>query len=122
MSTISELVVDAYGCSGPLNDPKKLEKKARAVLSAIGATVVESVHHQFQPHGLTLCLILKESHFVVSTWPEHEMAIVNIFLCNPEMDTMEVWKGIAEFLKPSDTNFHEIRHVLKPIVKKRKSA
>ena len=110
MSQIKELIVDAYGCESELSSPEALERAARAVLEAEGATVVKSIHHQFQPHGLTLCLILKESHFVVSTWPEFKMAIVNIFLCNESMSTMRVWTEFAKALKPKQTQIHEVKH------------
>ncbi len=110
MTLIRELIVDAYGCELELSETKRLEKAAREALEAEGATVVKSSHYKFQPHGLTLCLILKESHFIISTWPEYKMAIVNIFLCNDEMDTKRVWKAFSESLLPSQVRFHEVTH------------
>ncbi len=112
MATIQELIVDAYGCEADLSDTKKLEKVARQAVTAIGASIAEVTCYKFQPHGITLCLILKESHFVLSTWPEHGLAIVNIFLCNPEMDTMECWKYVEQALKPESCVFHKVKHTL----------
>ncbi|NBX69292.1 MAG: hypothetical protein EBR01_10070 [Proteobacteria bacterium] len=117
---IKELIIDAYGCELDLSEPKRIEKAARAALEAEGATVVVTSHYQFQPHGLTLCLILKESHFIISTWPEHKMAIINIFLCNDEMDTRRVWRAFSSCLRPSQETFHEVQHQIgsSPPVKK----
>lgn len=110
MSRIQELIVDAYGCTPDLSDAKVLEKAARAAVESVGAQVVEVAVHRFQPHGLTLCLILKESHFIISTWPEHHFAITNIFLCNPEMSTRAVWEAFKPSLRPTKEIFHVVRH------------
>lgn len=112
MSNIRELIVDAYGCELDLSDSKRIEKAARKALEAEGATVVKGTSYQFQPHGLTLCLILKESHFVISTWPEYKMAIVNIFLCNDAMDAKRVWDSFSKSLVPSQVRFHEVLHTV----------
>ena len=110
MSQINELIVDAYGCKLELSKPDIIERAAREALEAEGATIVKTTHHRFQPHGLTLCLILKESHFVISTWPEYKMAIVNIFLCNESMSPMRVWNQFSKALEPTQTQFHEVKH------------
>lgn len=110
MAQIQELIVDAYGCELELSDPERLEKAARLALEAEGATVVRTSHYKFQPHGLTLCLILKESHFIISTWPEYKMAIVNIFLCNEKMDTRRVWNAFSKSLMPGKVSFHSVVH------------
>lgn len=107
---IKELIIDAYGCELDLSEPQRIERAARAALEAEGATVVAVSHYRFQPHGLTLCLILKESHFIISTWPEHKMAIINIFLCNEQMDTRRVWRTFSDCLKPAQERFHEVLH------------
>lgn len=110
MSLIRELIVDAYGCKTDLSDVRAIEKAARKAVEGEGATVVEVSYHEFQPHGLTLCLILKESHFIISTWPEFQMAIVNIFLCNSGMDAGRVWKNFSISLKPTQYKSHEVLH------------
>jgi S-adenosylmethionine decarboxylase len=110
MSQIKELIVDAYGCRLELSDPESIEKIAREALEAEGATVVRSTYYRFQPHGLTLCLILKESHFIISTWPEYKMAIVNIFLCNSSMSPMKVWNHFSRAIEPSEIKVHEVSH------------
>ena len=121
MPIISELIVDAYGCRADLSDAVLMEGAARRALESVGATVVETASHRFQPHGLTLVMILKESHFIVSTWPEFETAIVNIFLCNDSMDAEQVWREFSKILQPTRTTFHSIKHQLHS-VEKEKSA
>lgn len=107
---VKEFIVDAYGCTENLSDAKGLERFARMAVESVGASVAEVACHRFQPHGLTLCLILKESHCIISTWPEHKLAIVNIFLCNSEMDATKCWSVLKSFLKPSSEVIHWVSH------------
>ena len=110
--TVQEWIVDAYGCTGDLNNLERLEKLSREALEKIGANVVAKAEHRFHPHGLTLCLILKESHFIISTWPEYKMVIMNIFLCNPKMNPSEVWEHFAREFSPSKVVVNKVNHLL----------
>lgn len=110
MNLITELIVDAYDCQLDLSNAETLESAARKAVLSSGAHIVGSACHRFQPHGLTLCLILKESHFIISTWPEMQMAIVNIFLCNASMNPRKVWDDFAKALGPGRCIFHAVKH------------
>jgi len=112
VNQITELIVDAYGCRADLNDLAALERAAVTAITRVGARVANVAKYRFQPHGATLCLILMESHFVVSTWPEHNIAIVNIFLCNSAMNAEQVWEEFSRALLPSDCTFHRIPHAI----------
>ncbi len=49
---------------------------------ASGATVLSSHFHRFGPQrGVTGVLILAESHITVHTWPEHDYAAFDVFMC-----------------------------------------
>ena len=119
LQEISELIVDAYGCGCDLNDLTLIEKAARQSVALVGAEIVEVSHHRFQPHGLTLVLILKESHFVFSSWPEHSFAVVNLFLCNPSMDAHKVWRDFSKTLKPRHEALQTVTHRIGPWKQKR---
>ena len=110
MTTVQELIVDAYGCTGDLSHADRFKRMFRDAAKCVGATIVETVRHQFVPHGLTVCAILKESHFIVSTWPEHELVITNIFLCNDKMDVKKCWSVLEKSLKPKHVVFHSVPH------------
>lgn len=98
--TIRQLMVDAYGCTGPLNDATALLDTLRAAAAEVGATEFGNTTARFVPHGVTAVLILAESHLLVSTWPEHRLALVDILLCNPGMDPERAWAVIRAVLDP----------------------
>lgn len=107
---VKELIVDAYGCRAELSDIKAMEKAGRKALGKVGAQIVRKSSYRFQPHGQTLVFILKESHFVVSTWPEFGFATVNIFLCNDAMDAKIVWGEMKKFLRPANAVLKTVSH------------
>lgn len=99
---IRQLLVDAYGCTGPLDDAPRLLDTLRAAAAAVGATEFGHTTARFVPHGVTAVLILAESHLLISTWPEHQLALVDILLCNPQMDPEAAWAVVRDLLQPDD--------------------
>lgn len=106
---ITELLVEATGCTGPLNDGEGLCRALRAASERVGATIVREATHAYAPHGITAVIFLAESHLMVTTWPEHAYAVVEVFLCNDDMDPEDAWGVIADYLQPADARFHPVR-------------
>jgi S-adenosylmethionine decarboxylase len=67
----AELLDDADRCAALLADTAR----------AAGAEVVGSVRHHFAPQGVSVVLLLAESHISIHTFPEHGAAFVDIFTC-----------------------------------------
>jgi S-adenosylmethionine decarboxylase len=105
---IRQLVVDARGCQGPLDDAAALMDALKAAAARVGAQVREESRAVFVPHGVTAVVILAESHLLVSTWPEHRLALVDILLCNDRMDPHDAWDVIAEALRPVEAMKQQI--------------
>jgi S-adenosylmethionine decarboxylase proenzyme len=57
-------------------------------LKRAGATVVESLTHDFPGAGLTCVLILAESHAVLHTWPETGTINIDIFSCSTRLKSL----------------------------------
>jgi len=111
---VVQLVLDCMDCDGPLNDPTALEQALRAAASDVGATVLQVARCDYVPHGVTMVAFLAESHLLVSTWPEHGFAIVEIMLCNPSMDPSDARRAIEAALRPKTARVHEVRHPMHP--------
>lgn len=76
------ILAEMCGCPPDLIATKKVvrERLLRAT-SAAGLKVVGDIHHQFNPHGVTSLVVLRESHISLHTWPEYGYAAVDIFTC-----------------------------------------
>lgn len=75
------LIADLWGCEG-LADPARIEAALRAAVTTAGATLIDLKLHHFGPQqGVTGVALLAESHISIHSWPEHDYAAVDIFLC-----------------------------------------
>jgi S-adenosylmethionine decarboxylase len=97
---IVHLLVDAPECGGPLNDGDLLLAALREAASVVGATEYGRARVLYVPHGVTAIVFLAESHMLISTWPEHGLALVDILLCNESMDPEKAWESLSQTLKP----------------------
>jgi len=76
------LIVELYGCDpAGLDDVGRVRGAVVAACDAIGATALQVVAHRFAPQGVTVTVLIAESHLSVHTWPEHGYAAVDFFTC-----------------------------------------
>ena len=52
----------------------------------MGATVISHHSHRFEPIGVSVVLILAESHLSLHSWPEHGIASMDVFTCGTSID------------------------------------
>lgn len=87
-TTGRHLLVEYHGCNpSVLNDKDTIERLMKDAATAVGATIVQSVFHQFAPQGVSGVVVVEESHLSIHTWPEVGYASVDFYTCgacNPE--------------------------------------
>jgi len=75
------LICELYGASR-LNDVEHVAEALRGAARACGATILETRLHPFKENGgVTGVVLLAESHVTIHTWPEHDYAAVDLFMC-----------------------------------------
>jgi len=85
-------MAELFRCDrGVVNDKEAIEKIMNSAAQICGATVVESVFHLFNPHGISGVVVIAESHLAIHTWPEFGYAAVDIFTCG---ETVNPWKAL----------------------------
>lgn len=83
MNTSFPLHVFIYhGCGETVHDSDSLMRVLEEAATELGCTTVGRLQTHYQPHGMTLVLMLAESHFLVTTWPEHRVLVAEALLCN----------------------------------------
>ncbi len=97
-------ILDFYDC----NDEYLISiSKIKDVMTKAGKignfNVVKSCFHQFKPYGVSGVLVLKESHFTIHTWPEHQYAAIDIFLCDISINIEKVVEYLCNTF--STTNY-----------------
>jgi len=75
------IIIDCKGEHAHLSETELESILSRAAVAA-GASILSSHFHRFGPQmGITGVLVLAESHITVHTWPEHNYAAFDVFLC-----------------------------------------
>ena len=104
------LLEELCGCDeGILNDREAIERIMNEAALASGATVLESVFHRFNPHGISGVVVIAESHFAIHTWPEFRYAAVDIFTCGDDVDPGKAARVITEKLEAQSHSLIELR-------------
>ncbi len=77
----THLIIDLWGARR-LDDRDFIEGVLRDCAAAAGATVLHiHLHHFTENNGVTGVAVLAESHISIHSWPEHDYAAVDIFMC-----------------------------------------
>ncbi len=77
----THVLVELWGARH-LDDTDVIEKAIRTAAETAGATVLHVHVHQFaSTRGVSAVAVLAESHISIHTWPEHDFAAVDIFMC-----------------------------------------
>lgn len=94
-----QLAVELFDCDeNLLNNDRLLEQSLIEAATNAGATVVGSVFHQFNPHGISGAIIIAESHIAIHTWPEYGYAALDIFTCGSSIEPREIADAIKDSL------------------------
>ena len=91
-----------------LFDSQKVERIFMSLAKKLGLNVVETRSHYFKPYGLSLVLILQESHLAVHTWPELKFVHLDLVSCGKEIKEKELSSLLKEQVKSSTIEVKKI--------------
>ncbi len=94
------VLYELYDCDRQLLD--EVDYLRRMLYDAAGtATMIplKAVSHKYQPQGVSVVLLIAESHMSVHTWPENGYAAVDFFSCRIDVDPDSVKAVVENALK-----------------------
>ncbi len=98
-----------FGCDREAIDaPCKIVLEMEKYVAANKLTLKDKLVSRFEPQGLTVVLVLEESHLLVNTWPEHGVIQVEIFSCR-EIETGGMLEIFERVFKSARTYMHELK-------------
>lgn len=99
------LIASYSGCDQKaLTDLDALVNTMLEAAKSSGATILQSVKHIFSPDGLTMVILLGESHASIHTYPEYGSCFVDLFTCGSHCSSEKFDRALQEYLKPSQVN------------------
>jgi len=106
----NHLIVELYDCNSALiNDTAYVEKTLLKAVEISGAKMVQSVIHEFNPHGVSGVIVIEESHFSIHTWPEYGYCALDIFTCGDYIDNESALNYLVENFKAKSFSVNEIK-------------
>lgn len=109
------LIASYSGCDvEALSDVATLHDVMLNAAKGCGATVLDSSYYVFAPDGLTMVILLSESHASIHTYPEHGTCFIDLFTCGEKCSNEVFDQILQEYLKP--------QHVDKKLLLRNQSA
>jgi len=104
------LLVEYYECDPRvLNDCDALRAALEEAAEAVGACIVQSAFHRFNPHGISGVVVISESHLAVHTWPEYGYAAVDLFTCGTRADPWKAFDLLKQRLRSGRARGRELK-------------
>lgn len=100
VTEIRRWLVNLEQCTGALNDAQAIRESMRVGCTDSGATIRREINEPYVPHGVTVAMILAESHFVVSTWPEWRFCTLDISVCSSQLQLQLLVDPLLQLLEP----------------------
>ncbi|OOR31473.1 adenosylmethionine decarboxylase [Bacillus cereus] len=95
------IIVDLWGVDfSLLNDLHFLEHHLVAAANRSGAHVLNVSNKEFHPYGVTVLILLSESHLSIHTYPEKKFAAIDCYTCGTSVDPQQAIDSIISVLKP----------------------
>ena len=87
-----------------LSDVESLQAVMMNAAKECGATILDSIHYVFPGNGLTMAILLSESHASIHTYPEHSSCFVDLFTCGDNCSYEKFDAILRAYLTPKEMN------------------
>ncbi|MDP5272690.1 adenosylmethionine decarboxylase [Chengkuizengella axinellae] len=103
------VVIDTWGVDiDLLNDINFLKEHMVQAAEVCGATVLSVQEQQFDPQGVTILVMLSESHISIHTYPEKQFAAIDCYTCGVTVDPEKAINYLVSKLNPERVHSKKI--------------
>jgi S-adenosylmethionine decarboxylase len=103
------ILAEFTGCDQHvLNDLETIRAILTEAARRADATIVDTVFHKYNPHGLSGVVVIAESHISIHTWPEYGYAAADFFTCGEQVDPWKACRYLQEKLSCASMETREI--------------
>lgn len=96
-----------------LDDSEFLKRLLLDATNFANLTVLDVKVQRFSPQGVSVLVVIAESHLVIHTWPEYGYAALDVFTCRDEESTWRAYEHIINSLNPKDVQVMLVKRGLK---------
>ncbi len=84
------------------------EKALAKAVKDCGATLLKMNLHKFSPQGVSGVAVIAESHISIHTWPEHDYAALDVFVCG-DKDPYLALESLKYSFQPKKVEVSEVK-------------
>lgn len=95
-----------------LNNHEYLKEILLEALRQENFTILNQFSHEFEPRGITIIIMLAESHATLHTYPEYNSLHFSIYSCRGPDDGKKVFEFLKKRLNPDSIDFSEKRVIV----------
>lgn len=104
-----QLLVDLFDCDPHMLDSREtIETIVHRLANLIDAYVMDINTTVFSPQGISCVAQISASHIAIHTWPENNFAALDIFSCQPGMETRILVSRIKEIFNTENIRLSEV--------------
>jgi len=108
------ILVEYYQCNKEkLKNTTLLEQELLQAAKITGATVLNSIVHKFTPHGVSVAVIIAESHLTIHTWADYQYASVDLYTCGNLCDPWKAFEYMSTVLETKNFSAMEMKRGIK---------
>lgn len=109
------LVVEYNGCDPDvLDDLDQVTELMESAARNASASIVQTVSHRFTPQGVSVVVVVEESHLSIHTWPELGYAAVDFYTCG-EADPLMAHDVLVKGLRSSNAEILKLNRGLRNV-------
>ncbi len=97
-----------------LNDVERLEHSLVSAAVAEGVTVLGTLKKAFEPAGVTILLLLAESHVSLHTYPDQGKAFFDAFTCGTNYEPANIFHAFAASTLPGRYRITQVERGVAP--------
>lgn len=80
------LIAELYNCDvEKINNPEFVDFTLRKAAEVGNMHIINSFCHKFGEVGVSVVVIIAESHISFHSWPEHQYCAIDIFACGEQV-------------------------------------
>ncbi|MBK5348426.1 adenosylmethionine decarboxylase [Bacillus sp. TH44] len=103
------IIVDLWGVDfSLLDDIHFLEHHLVTAADHSGAHVLNVSKKEFQPYGVTVLVLLSESHLSIHTYPEKNFAAIDCYTCGTTVEPQKAIDYIVNILRPNEMHIKKL--------------
>ncbi|WP_020062945.1 adenosylmethionine decarboxylase [Bacillus sp. 123MFChir2] len=103
------IIVDMWGIdTALLNDCEFLQQHLVTAANVCGATILSVDSRTFEPSGVTILVLLSESHISIHTYPEKKFAAIDCYTCGTKVDPQQAIDYILPIFKPKQLHIKRL--------------